>query len=112
MLRFVIEEGLVQRRDGALLRVGGESLASRIPEGLRDVVGKRLSRLARSTNQLLGVASVIGREFQLEILRRVCGQSEEELEAALEEASAAAIIEERSVVGTTITYRFTHAFFS
>jgi predicted ATPase/DNA-binding CsgD family transcriptional regulator len=111
MLRFVIDEGLVQRRDGGLRRVGSETLASRIPEGLRDVVGKRLSRLSSSTNRLLGVASVIGRDFQLDILRRICGQSEEELEAALEEASAAVIIEERSVVGTTITYRFTHAFF-
>jgi DNA-binding CsgD family transcriptional regulator len=111
MLRFLIDEGLVQRRDGALRRVGGESLASRIPEGLRDVVAKRLSRLGSSTNELLAVASVIGREFQLEILRRVSGQSHEELESALDEASAATIIEERSVVGTTITYRFTHAFF-
>jgi DNA-binding CsgD family transcriptional regulator len=57
------------------------------------------------------VASVIGREFHLGVLCQVVGCPEEELDAALEEASAAGIIEEYSVVGTTITYRFCHAFF-
>jgi hypothetical protein len=110
-LRFVIDAGLVERRDGGLHRVGGQSLAGRIPEGLRDAVGKRLSRLGESTNRVLSVASVIGREFQLDVLRQVLAGPEEELEAALQEASVAGIIEERSVVGSTITYRFGHAFF-
>jgi DNA-binding CsgD family transcriptional regulator/tetratricopeptide (TPR) repeat protein len=111
MLRYLIDAGLVERRDGALLRVGDETLAARIPEGLRDAVGKRLSRLSGSTNRVLSVASVIGREFQLDVLRQVLVIPDEEIEAALEEASAAAMIEERSVVGTSITYRFSHAFF-
>jgi predicted ATPase len=71
LLRFVVAEGLVESQDGALRRVGEETLAGRIPEGLRDVVGKRLSRLSASANQALSVASVIGREFPLDVLRRV-----------------------------------------
>jgi DNA-binding CsgD family transcriptional regulator len=110
-LRYMIDAGLMERRDGALRRAGDQSLAGRIPEGLRDVVGKRLSTLSDSANRVLSVASVIGREFQLDVLRKVLVIPDEELEAALEEASAAAIIEERSVVGTMITYRFGHAFF-
>jgi DNA-binding CsgD family transcriptional regulator len=110
-LRFVIDTGLVERRDGALRRVGDQTLAGRIPEGLRDAVGKRLSRLSGSTNRFLSVASIIGREFQLDVLRQVLACPEEELEAALEEASAAAIIEEHSAFGAAITYRFSHAFF-
>jgi DNA-binding CsgD family transcriptional regulator len=111
MLRFVVEEGMVARRGGALRRVGERSLVGRIPEGLRDVVGKRLSRLGPNTNRVLSIASVIGREFALEVVKRVSAGPETELEAALEEAVAASIIEERSVVGMAITYRFTHAFF-
>jgi predicted ATPase len=110
-LRFVIDAGLVERRDGALRRVGDRSLVGRMPEGLRDAVGKRLSRLGESTNRVLSVASVIEREFQLDVLRQVHARTEEELEAALEEASAAAIIEEHSAVGAAIMYRFSHAFF-
>jgi DNA-binding CsgD family transcriptional regulator len=41
----------------------------------------------------------------------VLARPEEELEAVLEEASAAAIIEEHSAVGASIIYRFGHAFF-
>jgi hypothetical protein len=52
-LRFVIDAGLVERRDGALRRVGDQSLAGRIPEGLRDAVGKRVSRLSADTNRAL-----------------------------------------------------------
>jgi DNA-binding CsgD family transcriptional regulator len=54
---------------------------------------------------------VIGREFQLAVLRRAHPRPEDELESALEEALVAAVIEERSAVGATITYRFCHAFF-
>jgi len=111
MLRFLVEEGLVERREGSLRRVGEESLAGRIPEGLRDVIGKRLSRLSDRTNQALSVASVIGREFRLDVLQRIAGLPEEDLYAALEEATAISIVEERSAAGAVVIYRFTHAFF-
>jgi DNA-binding CsgD family transcriptional regulator len=110
-LRFVIDTGLVERRDGALRRVGDQTLVGRIPEGLRDAVGKRLSRLSTGTNRVLGVASVIGREFQLDVLRQVIAGPDDELEAALEEAVVAGIIEEHSAGGATFMYRFSHAFF-
>jgi len=111
MLRFLVEEGLVERREGSLRRVGEESLAGRIPEGLRDVIGKRLSRLSDKTNQALSVASVIGREFRLDVLQRVAGIRDEDLDAAFEEATAVSIVEERSAAGAVVIYRFTHAFF-
>jgi DNA-binding CsgD family transcriptional regulator len=111
LLRFLLSEHLIERRDGALRRVGSESLAGHMPEGLRDVVGKRMSRLSKAANQMLSVASVIGREFELDVLRRVHVGSEDELERALEDAVGAALVEEHSVVGAAITYRFSHAFF-
>jgi DNA-binding CsgD family transcriptional regulator len=112
LLRYLLNEGLVVRRDGVLRRVGEEaSLAGEMPEGLRDVVGKRLLRLSPAANQVLSVAAVIGREFELEVLRRVHARADDELESALAESVRAAILQERSVIGTTITYRFSHAFF-
>jgi hypothetical protein len=47
-----------------------------IPEGLRDVIGRRLSLLSPDCNRLLSVASVIGREFTLDILRTVAEDRE------------------------------------
>jgi DNA-binding CsgD family transcriptional regulator len=111
LLAFLMGEGLVERRGGVLRRVGDEaSLAGQMPEGLRDAVGKRLSRLSPAANQVLRVASVIGREFSLGVLRRVHARPEE-LESALEEAVGEAIVDEHLVVGAMITYRFRHAFF-
>jgi len=85
LLRFLMSESLVERRGGVLLMGGEErSLAGHMPDGLRDVVGKRLSRLSPAANQVLSVASVIGREFSLGVLRLVSVRPDEELEIALE----------------------------
>jgi class 3 adenylate cyclase/tetratricopeptide (TPR) repeat protein len=110
VLRYLVEEGLVSRDEGQWRQTGETPLAMSIPEGLRDVIGKRLSRLSPECNSLLSVAAVIGREFALETLRAVAGMLEEALLAALEEAVRVAVLEERSRVGE-IRYRFAHAFF-
>jgi len=110
MLRFLVEEGLVSEQGGSLRRVGDDTLAGRIPEGLRDVIGKRLSRLASKTNQVLSIAAVIGREFRLDVLQNVAGLPEDEIEQALEQAAGAAVVEQRQAMGT-LGFRFTHAFF-
>ena len=36
-----------------------------LPEGVREVVGRRLSELPEATNTMLGAASVLGREFDV-----------------------------------------------
>ncbi|MEE8518881.1 MAG: hypothetical protein V3S98_07130, partial [Dehalococcoidia bacterium] len=108
---YLVEEGLLERQDGELQRVGDEPLAGKIPEGLRDVIGKRMTRLSEQCNQVLGLASVVGRDFRLDVLARVSDASEEQLYAALEEAANAAVIEQRASAGTGATFRFAHAFF-
>ena len=111
MLRYLVEEGLVSEQGGSLRRVGDDSLAGRIPEGLRDVIGKRLSRLADKTNQVLSIASVVGREFRLDVLQAVANLPQEDVETALEEAGNIAVVEQRTGVGGQLSFRFTHAFF-
>jgi class 3 adenylate cyclase len=85
-------------------------LALRIPEGLRDVIGKRLSRLSAASNRVLAVAAVCGREFELSTLRAVAELGEAALESALEEATRAAVLQEQERPGV-VRYRFAHAFF-
>jgi len=108
VVRYLVEEGLISREEG---QWRATTLEMSIPEGLRDVVGKRLSGLSQECNRILSIASVIGREFRLAVLQKVAGVSDDELFAALEEAKGAAVVEERSAVGAAVTYRFTHAFF-
>jgi len=111
VVRYLAEEGLISREAGRWRQTGQTPLEMSIPEGLRDVIGRRLSSLSSECNRLLSIASVIGREFRVEVLQGVAGVSEDELFSALGEAKGAAVVEERSAVAGAVTYRFAHAFF-
>ena len=108
VVRYLVEEGLISREGG---QWRATTLEMSIPEGLRDVVGKRLSSLSQECNRILSIASVIGREFRLAVLQKVADILDNELFTTLEEAKGAAVVEERSAVGAAVTYRFSHAFF-
>ncbi|MCJ7810720.1 MAG: protein kinase, partial [Dehalococcoidia bacterium] len=110
VVRYLAEEGLITRKEGGWRPTRDTPLEMSIPEGLRDVIGKRLSLLSPECNQLLSVASVIGREFALETLKAVAGINEDVFVNALKEAVRLSILEERSQRGL-VRYRFTHAFF-
>jgi tetratricopeptide (TPR) repeat protein len=110
VVRYLAEEGLIAQKDGHWRPAKDTPLEMNIPEGLRDVIGKRLSLLSKECNQLLSVASVIGREFVIDTLRAVAGINEAVFVDALKEAVRLSILEERSQVGI-VRYRFTHAFF-
>ena len=99
VLRFLVEEGIVALQPG-----GG------LPDGLREVVGRRFAHLGERAYRTLAMASVIGREFRLDVLQKVARISDEELLGALEEAQQRAIIEPHEAAGA-VGFRFTHAFF-
>jgi len=110
VVRYLAEEGLITRDRGRWRATRDTPLEMSIPEGLRDVIGKRLSRLSAECNRLLSIAAIIGREFRLKVLECVAGVAEDELITALDEARRAAVVEERSAVAAAVTYRFAHAF--
>ncbi|HEY7467580.1 MAG TPA: AAA family ATPase, partial [Dehalococcoidia bacterium] len=109
-LRYLVEEGYVLREGGRWVPAQGTVPGTGLPEGLRDVIGKRLSRLSDQCNRLLSIAAVIGRDFDLETLRVVGGFSEDELLSSIEDAVRVGVLEERSLPGA-VRYRFAHAFF-
>jgi tetratricopeptide (TPR) repeat protein len=110
VVRYLAEEGLVTRKEGHWRPTKDTPLEMSIPEGLRDVIGKRLSLLSPECNRLLSVAAVIGREFPLDTLSGVADIKEDAFVGALKEAVQLSVLEERSQVGV-VRYRFTHAFF-
>jgi class 3 adenylate cyclase len=107
--RYIAEAGLIKREGGQWVSAV-DSLVTQIPEGLRDVIGKRLSRLSEECNRVLSVAAVMGRDFSLAVLRDVAGVPEEQLLGAIEEAIAVSVLEERTEA-RDVRYRFTHAYF-
>jgi eukaryotic-like serine/threonine-protein kinase len=71
---------------------GGSAAELEIPQGVREVVGRRLDRLSDSTNEALRVAAAIGRDFESEVVYRVAEMPEEELETAAKEAVAERLV--------------------
>jgi len=110
VLRYLVEEGLIVHSEGRWRRAGEAAPELSIPEGLRDVIGKRLSRLSPECNRLLTTAAVVGREFRLDVLGKVSRVGEDEALAALEEGLKVGVLEEQAKMGDVL-YRFSHAFF-
>ena len=103
-VRLLVQEGELTREHLKQRK----SWSVRIPEGVREVIGRRLDRLSERCSQVLTVASVIGREFAMEALGRLIDDlSEDGLLEVLEEALAARWIEE--LPGSLERYQFTHA---
>ena len=100
VVRLLAAEGRLDPRAGA------GSWRTQIPQGVREVVGRRLDRLSEEANSVLAVAAAIGREFPLDILARACEAcSEAQVTTALEEAAAARIVAEAGHG----RYSFSHA---
>ena len=79
----------------------------RIPDGVHQAIGRRLSQLSDACYQVLSVASVVGREFELRVLESLNDEwAGDGLLDVLEEALAIRVIEELpTAMGR---YQFTH----
>jgi class 3 adenylate cyclase len=81
---------------------GGRWDQSTLPQGVREAVSRRLSRLAPETNKALAAAAVVGSRFALELVERVVG---DDLVDPFDEACKAGIVIEEPGGH----YRFNHA---
>jgi class 3 adenylate cyclase len=78
-----------------------------LPESVRDVVTRRVERLGDQSHELLTLASVIGRSFELGLLARVAETPESEVLDRLEPAITASLLHEAAEpIGR---FRFLHA---
>jgi class 3 adenylate cyclase/tetratricopeptide (TPR) repeat protein len=78
-----------------------------IPEGVREVIGRRVSRLGSETNALLTTGAAIGREWDLEVARRACSLEREVALDALDEALRTGLV--RETVDVPFRFEFSHA---
>ena len=101
VVRLLVAEGRLTREPDS------GSWGHAIPQGVREVIGRRLNRLSPRCNEVLAAAAVLGREFDSRLLARVTGRPEIELLDALEEAIAARLLVE--VREGSARYRFSHA---
>ena len=107
---FFIEE-IIRNLMAAGMRVGSatgsELQRFELPEGVKRMVARRLERLNPRTIELLRVAAVAGRDFDVELLEELVDLDEGEFLAALEEALDAGVLLEST--GVPGRYSFSHA---
>jgi class 3 adenylate cyclase/tetratricopeptide (TPR) repeat protein len=106
LLRHLIDAGEVIRKDDRWTYTGDLSTAS-IPDSVREVLGRRLSRLPDAVDRLLTLGSVIGREFDSAVVAAVAGRSNAEVVEALEAARTAGLV--REVPASPGRFAFVHA---
>jgi tetratricopeptide (TPR) repeat protein len=109
-LRYLAGAGFLFRSRGQWT-VGGlrsqdwAALSFQEPSSLTELVTRRLEALSRETQELVRAASVLGREFRLDMLAAVLGSTEEtNIDASLREARQRQVIE--PVDGRS--FRFVH----
>jgi len=100
MVRQITEENRGRRRSAALRDDVG------LPASIREAIDRRLSRLEPSCRELLAIASVVGRSFDVELLARLGEVNAERLGDELDQALGARILEEER--GDPGRMRFSH----
>jgi tetratricopeptide (TPR) repeat protein len=105
VLLYLLEEGKLYRDDGrwttslAIADVG-------IPEGVRQVIGRRLARLSESARRLLSAASAFDGAFPFAVATRAAGVDETDALDALDEALTAQLVQPAA---DPDGYEFSHA---
>jgi len=80
---------------------------ARVPQGVKDVIARRLSRLAPAAVEALTAASVLGREFRLQDVEAMVERPPGDVLDGLEEALHAGLVTE--VAGAVDRFSFCHA---
>lgn len=106
-VRHLFDTGRVRRHEGTF-QLQMEPAEFGPPESVREVIGRRLSCLSPECSRMLAEASVLGREFDFEILSRIVSDGEDALMGLIDEALEAQLIEEVPDPSSA-TYTFTHA---
>jgi class 3 adenylate cyclase len=108
VVRHLRETGRLKMEDGRWTLDPRSIEDLGIPEGVREVIGRRLTRLSESCNSVLTQAAVLGRDFDFAVLGSMTGMDEDAVLSAVEEALSAQIIVEVRA-RTDATYAFSHA---
>jgi predicted ATPase len=111
---FFMEETVqVLLDEGALVRDGTVKLTKplselKIPPTVQAILAARIDRLPPAEKDLLQTLAVIGKEFQLRLVREVTRKTDDELGRMLDDLQLAEFIYEQPAVGD-VEYTFKHA---
>jgi hypothetical protein len=107
VVRHLVEEGQLTH-DGSGWVIAGPLADLGVPVGVRDVIGRRLSRLSDDASRLLAVGALSEVSFDLPVAAEVGGLDEGIALDGIDAAIAAGIVQPTEEIDR---YRFTHALF-
>jgi class 3 adenylate cyclase/tetratricopeptide (TPR) repeat protein len=105
VLNNLVESGKLVQQDGVWTGSVASIEEMGIPEGVREITGRRLSRLSDACNRMLQNASAMTSGFTWDELCAICAEPEDSLLDALDEALASQLIAEDN----RHVYAFTHS---
>jgi len=94
ILRHLTESGAISQGPDGQWELRSSIADLGLPHGLREVVCRRVERLGADVQQVLTVAAVVGRAFDVELLELIVEQDEEQLLDALDRALHASVLVE------------------
>ncbi len=106
-VQVLLDEGALVR-DGAAVRLTKSLGEMKIPPTVQAILAARIDRLPADEKDLLQALAVIGKEFQLSLVRAVTAKSDDELNRMLADLQLAEFIYEQPATGD-IEYIFKHA---
>jgi class 3 adenylate cyclase len=105
MLRHLVETNAIyQGQDGRWV-TSPDLRASGLPVSIREVIGRRVSRLGAETQRVLSLASVVGRDFDVDVLVRIADVGEDAALDICDAAVTAGVLSEGEIAGR---YAFAH----
>ncbi len=107
LLRHLTETGAIYRDDTGRWVAIDDLQEAALPQGVREVIGARVVRLGTAAGEVLSVASVIGRDFDFDLLVRTTRSTEDEVLDVLDAGAAAALV--RELDSPPGRYSFAHA---
>ncbi len=107
VLRYLRDTGAIMRDTGGRWVASGVIDASSLPDSIREVIGGRVVRLGTVAERVLETASVIGRDFDLDVLELTTRVPTDQLVDLLDEAATSSLVLE--VDNAPGRYSFTHA---
>jgi DNA-binding SARP family transcriptional activator/tetratricopeptide (TPR) repeat protein len=107
VLRHLSESGAILQDETGRWTTAGRGDQLVVPDSVRQVIGARVAQVGGTATTVLSTASVIGRDFDLDLLIEVTDAVEDDLIAVLDKAQGAALVQEDPQ--TPGRYSFRHA---
>jgi DNA-binding SARP family transcriptional activator len=107
VLRHLAETGAIRRGDNGYWTAGTAQTPLGLPASVREVITHRVARLGDEARQILSLAAVIGREFELDVLAEIAELDEAALLDTIDAATGSALV--RPTADDAERYTFVHA---